>query len=114
MKTVMNKTVLMSAFLISLTAFQAQASNYICLGVDEGDGFVTVNAVPTEDIVAPFGHAQGYELRLIEDQGMLSLTLKKVGSKRYDDVISIVSYGSEGLVFNQGKLSVNCVKDRKN
>ncbi len=112
MKRALNKTVIASSLLICLTAFQAQASNYICLGVDEGDGFVRVNAVPNEDTVEPFGHAQGYDLRLIEDKGMLSLTLKKTGSKNHGDVISIVGYGSQGLLFSQGKINVNCVKEQ--
>ena len=106
MKRVFNKTVLESSLFISLTAVQAQAnSNYICLGIDEAPGFATVDA-GREEAGKVFGHAQGYELRLLENDGMLSLTIKKSNS----DIISIVGHSARGILFSQGTVSVNCVK----
>lgn len=109
MKRTLNKSVFASFLLITLTAFQAQAGTYLCMGVDEGDGFIRVEASPAADgTVKAFAHAQGYELRLLELDGSLSLTLKKSNS----DIIAIVSKGSEALLFSAGAVNVNCVKSK--
>lgn len=99
------------AFLVSTQSF---AKSYLCLGVDENDGFVRVEAkIDPNATVKPFAHLTGQELRLVEmtsstGQETLGLTIKK--GPTHSDIISLVVY-PPGFEYSVGNSRLSCIQE---
>jgi hypothetical protein len=94
--------------LCSFVSLNASANTYICLGVDENEGFAELNVRPDRNLPVPaMAHVQGMELRLIEseDSQSLSLSMKKTSG----EVIAVVANPGK-ILFSTGNISVNCVQ----
>ncbi|QDK44128.1 hypothetical protein DOM22_02630 [Bdellovibrio sp. ZAP7] len=104
----MKKAVLSCIAAMTLVSTVAHASEYTCLGVDENNGLARVNTEvdPTQSI-KPFGHVKGQEVRLMEDDGHLSLNIKKA-----DGTMIIIVAMPGGLLFQDGTINLSCVKGR--
>lgn len=91
-------------FLTALMAMNASATEYICLGADEGTQRVNGSPDPSQPL-RPFGHVQGQEVRLIENaDGSLSLSVKKSA----DRVLVIVARQG-ALLYSEGAANISCV-----
>ena len=69
-------------FAAVLASADTSKTNYVCIGLDEAPGYAIVNATPDpEQSLKPFGHVNGAEVRLLEADDSVSLTVKSSDKK---------------------------------